>query len=90
MVNRINLFDFDFVFLDSSTPIIFRQPPLSAISNIFILPLDWLVWYCYGAMVLIVILVMAIQFIHPALRAEMKFFDIPQFVVGIIINIYWL
>lgn len=65
-----------------STPIIFRQPPLSAVSNIFLLPLDKMVWYCYAALILCVIFIMGIQMGHPLLEAQITLFDVVSFVFG--------
>lgn len=65
-----------------STPIIFRQPPLSAVSNIFLLPLDKTVWYCYAALILCVIFIMGIQMGHPLLEAQITLFDVVSFVFG--------
>ncbi|XP_055325383.1 glutamate receptor ionotropic, kainate 2-like [Sitodiplosis mosellana] len=65
-----------------STPIIFRQPPLSAVSNIFLLPLDKTVWYCCAALILCVIFIMGIQMGHPLLEAQITLFDVVSFVFG--------
>lgn len=66
-----------------STPIIFRQPPLSAVRNIFLLPLDKTVWYCYAALILCVIFIMGIQMGHPLwLEAPITLFDVVSFVFG--------
>lgn len=70
-----------FVFI-RSTPIIFRQPPLSAVSNIFILPLDKLVWYSYAALIFCVIFIMGFQMGHPLLEAQITLFDVVSFVTG--------
>lgn len=70
-----------FVFI-RSTPIIFRQPPLSAVSNIFVLPLDKMVWYCYAAMILCVIFIMGIQMGRPMPEAPITLFDAVSFVLG--------
>ncbi|XP_031620817.1 glutamate receptor ionotropic, delta-2-like isoform X2 [Contarinia nasturtii] len=66
------------------TPIIFRQPPLSTISNIFVLPLDTQVWRCCFVIMIISIIVMYTQFacVHASLRARMSTYDVVTFVWG--------
>lgn len=79
-----SLFFLLLLFVYKSTPIIFRQPPLS---NIFLLPLDKMVWYCYAALILCVIFIMGIQNVHqmghPLLEAhQITLFDVVSFVFG--------
>lgn len=64
------------------TPIIFRQPPLSAIANIFILPLRKEVWLCCFVIVLIAIVIMFTQLTHPIIRNGMQISDMTSFVWG--------
>lgn len=81
---------FAFLVLIRSTPIIFRQPPLSAVSNIFILPLDASVWYCLAALILCVIFIMGIQIGHPLLEAPITLFDVVSFVFGAVCQVsFW-
>lgn len=72
---------FSYTFIHS-TPIIFRQPSLSAVSNIFLLPLDKTVWYCYAALILCVIFIMGIQMGHPLLEVHITLFDVVSLVFG--------
>lgn len=64
------------------TPIIFRQPPLSAITNIFILPLEIEVWKCFGIIIVVIMVIMLTQFYHPTLRKQITTFDVCTFVWG--------
>lgn len=50
------------------TPLIFRQPPLSAVANIFVLPLDTSVWICILIFMLVVFVIMIFQLMHPILK----------------------
>lgn len=64
------------------TPIIFRQPSLAAITNVFVLPLQFEVWRaCFIAMI-IVWLSMQTQYIYPEVRRQMSYLDIVGFICG--------
>lgn len=71
-----------FFFADARTMIIFRQPPLSSVSNIFLLPLDIGVWHCCILMIFVVFLIMFLQVFHPLLRNHISFIDVLTFVWG--------
>lgn len=79
-VDRLAYIEFTAEIFEISTPFIFRQPPLSAISNIFILPLNWSVWICLLIMVFVIIVIMYIQLLNPVMKH--KIFDIITFVCG--------
>lgn len=65
------------------TPIIYRQPPLTAVSNIFVLPLDITVWKYVVITTVVIILVMVIQsLIHPYLRNHIRIHDVVTMVWG--------
>lgn len=71
-------------FFNYRTPLIYRQPPLSAISNIFILPLDKDVWYCCFIIMGVVLIIMLFQLLHPSLHHRITLFDVTTFVWGAI------
>lgn len=64
------------------TPIIFRQPPLSAVSNIFILPLNIQVWKSALLIIIVIIIILWFQFLHPSIKTSMQTFDIFTMVWG--------
>lgn len=65
------------------TPIIFRQPPLSSIANIFLLPLDWAVWQCCIVAFFVIIGAMCVQMLsHPIARRQLYGVDVFTFVWG--------
>lgn len=64
------------------TPFILRQPPLSAVSNIFLLPLSMVVWRCYVIALAVVILIMLTQLKGPLHRDRLSVLDIVTFVCG--------
>lgn len=66
------------------TPLIFRQPPLSAISNIFILPLNKYVWYSCFIIMSVAACIMLSQLLHPKLHRQLTVFDVITFVWGAI------
>lgn len=67
------------------TPLIFRQPPLSAVANIFILPLAPLVWICICILFVVVYFTMIVQLQHPILKAmSISMLDIVTLIVGAI------
>lgn len=61
-----------------------RQPSLSAVSDIFLLPFDNLVWYCYFTLTMCIIIILTIQGCHPMLRFQYTFFDTMSFAFGAI------
>lgn len=65
-----------------SAPIIFRQPALASIENIFIAPLEESVWYVFVAAMLTMWLVMQLQFIYPENRERLTRTDLGMFVIG--------
>lgn len=74
---------FMFFFLQSNrSPIIFRQPPLSTVENIFVLPLNATVWHCSILAVFIIFLIMIVQAMHPHIRGKLSIYDIGTFVWG--------
>lgn len=64
------------------TPLIFRQPPLSSVANIFFLPFDVEVWKFCMILLLIVFFIMTCQLIHPLLRHKVSTYDVASFVWG--------
>lgn len=70
------------LFSTSSTPIVFRQPPLSAVSNIFLLPLSFTVWKCILGLLMVIFVITICQFFHPHLRSTITLLDIATFVMG--------
>lgn len=70
------------IFSSSSTPIVFRQPPLSAVANIFVLPLSSTVWKCTFGLLMVIFVITVCQFFHPHLRTALSFMDIGTFVMG--------
>lgn len=61
---------------------IFRQPPLSSVQNIFVLPLDVQVWKCLFVLLLFVFFIMALQLLHPLLKRKVTVYDVATFVWG--------
>lgn len=66
------------------TPLIYRQPPLSSVSNIFILPLDIRVWHCCFLILFVIFIIMLCQLSHPLLKRKLSVFDVATFVWGAI------
>lgn len=66
------------------TQIIFRQPSLSAVSDIFLLPFDNLVWYCYFTLTMCIIIILTIEGGHPLHRFQFTFFDTISLAFGAI------
>lgn len=66
------------------TPLIFRQPPLSAVANIFVLPLELNVWICFFCLLLLIFVTMLLHLLlHPILKAmSIPMLDIVTFVLG--------
>ncbi|KAL4712321.1 hypothetical protein ACJJTC_004083 [Scirpophaga incertulas] len=68
--DRLNVMDFLF----SPTPIylrfVFREPPLSYQNNLFLLPFKTTVWYCLGAFVLIVGVILYINVLWDTQKIE--------------------
>lgn len=67
------------LFFTSSTPIVFRQPPLSAVSNIFLLPFSLTVWKCILGLLMVIFV---ITLFHPHLKSNFTLLDIVTFVMG--------
>lgn len=71
--------------MNSRTPLIFRQPPLSAVANIFILPLQLDVWICIFILFVVVYLIMLLHLKHPILKAmSISMLDVATFILGAI------
>lgn len=64
------------------TAIVFRQPPLSSIENIFILPLSGTVWVCCICLMFVIFGIMLCQALHPFLIGKMSVYDAATFVWG--------
>lgn len=62
--------------------LVFRQPPLSSVSNIFVLPLSPRVWQCCIILSLLILLIMACQLLHPVLRNRVSVIDVSTFLWG--------
>lgn len=60
----------------------FKQPPLSSISNIFLLPFDNYVWMACFLLILITILIALFQWILPQIRLLAHPLEAVQFVLG--------
>lgn len=71
-----------FIIVLHSTPIIFRQPRLATITNIFVLSLNYDVWWAILFIIIIIWLVMLSQYIYPAVRQQMSNLDIIGFILG--------
>lgn len=69
-------------FLFSRTPLIFREPPLPSVANIYFLPLGLDVWACSFVLMIAVILVMMFQLMHPLLKSAFTTNDIVTFILG--------
>lgn len=75
------------IYIDSifRMPLIFRQPPLSAVANIFVLPLEIDVWICICILLLVVFIIMMFQLMHPMLKSmPITPFDVATFIWGAI------
>ncbi|XP_031622981.1 uncharacterized protein LOC116340566 [Contarinia nasturtii] len=65
------------------TPLLFRQPPLHSMANIFLLPLEIDVWICILTMLFIIFIVMSLQLMHPILKSmSITSFDVATFILG--------
>lgn len=62
--------------------ILYRQPPLAFVQNIYVLPLTTAVWKFCFFLLLVTFLVMLSQIIHPAMKRRMTPFDTATFVWG--------
>lgn len=80
----LTFFEFAGDLFTPRSPMVFRQPPLSSVANIFILPLSIDVWICILALLLIIFLIMVCQLFHPVLRSSLTLMDIATFVWGAI------
>lgn len=65
----------------SRTPLIFRQPPLPKVANIYVLPLGLDVWACTFILMLIITVGMILQLAHPHLNSVSSL-DVVTFVLG--------
>lgn len=83
-IDRLAYIEFTAEIFVMTTPFIFRQPPLSAVVNIFVLPLSPSVWYCLIVTLAVIAAVMCTQLFHPMLGHPLKPFDIITFVWGAI------
>lgn len=81
-VDRLLYVEFTGEIFAISTPFLFRQPPLSAISNIFVLPLSLSVWVCLLLTILVIIAVMITQQTHSLRKNRLFLFEIATFVWG--------
>lgn len=68
--------------------IIFRQPPLSTVSNIYVLPFSSTVWICICTLILIIAVAIVIQILltrsqEPDLK-ELSLTDLFTFITGAI------
>lgn len=79
---RLKYVEFTGNLFKTHTPLVYRQPPLSSISNIFILPLSIHVWQCCFVILLVVLLIMMCQLFHPMVRNSISAFDITTFLWG--------
>lgn len=62
---------------------IFRQPPLSAVANIFVLPFEIDVWICICILMLVVFVIMLLQLWHPILqKLAISNLDVGSFIWG--------
>lgn len=80
--DRLKYVEFTGNLFQTRTPLIYRQPPLSSVSNIFILPLSVRVWQCCFVVLLVVLLIMVCQLLHPLLRNRITIFDLITFLWG--------
>ncbi|XP_055300052.1 glutamate receptor ionotropic, kainate 2-like [Sitodiplosis mosellana] len=66
------------------TPLIFRQPSLSTVANIFVLPLGIDIWICIFILMLVVFVIMMLQLMHHPILKKMSItaFDIATFILG--------
>lgn len=81
-IDRMKHVEFTGNLFKTRTPLVYRQPPLSSISNIFVLPLSIRVWQCCFIILLVVLLIMMCQLLHPVLRSQLSFFDVTTFLWG--------
>lgn len=70
------------LFICSRTPLIFREPALTTVANIFVLPLGLDVWTCIFILVVVIIIVMTVQLMHPMLRSSITSYDVVTFSLG--------
>lgn len=80
--DRLKHVEFTGNLFQTRTPLVYRQPPLSSVSNIFVLPLSIRVWQCCSAILLVILLIMICQLLHPMLRNRISIFDIITFLWG--------
>lgn len=64
------------------TPLIFREPPLPAVANIYTLPFDLDVWRSIFILLILIVLIMLLQLVHPLLHLKMTCLDIGTFILG--------
>lgn len=80
--DRMPFVDFTGEIFAVSTPFIFRQPPLSAIANIYALPLSACVWACLLITIIVIVAIMCTQKLHPTPTYRLMTADIVTFVWG--------
>lgn len=80
--DRMQYVEFTGNLFNTRTPLVYRQPPLSSISNIFVLPLSVQVWQCCFVILFVVLLIMMCQLLHPMLRNRFSIFDVSTFLWG--------
>lgn len=81
-IDRLKYVEFTGNLFKTRTPLVYRQPPLSAISNIFVLPLSIRVWQCCAVILFVILLIMGCQLLHPLLRNRISVTDITTFLWG--------
>lgn len=65
------------------TPLIFRQPSLSVMANVFILPLELDLWMSILILLVVVFIIMHVQLIHPILKQmSISSLDLITFILG--------
>lgn len=81
-IDRLAYIEFTAEIFQITTPFIFRQPPLSTISNIYVLPLSLSVWICILITIAVIISLMCVQLVHPLMKNRSTPLDITTFVFG--------
>lgn len=81
-MDRMPFVDFTGEIFVVSTPFIYRQPPLSAIANIYALPLSVSVWVCLLITIIVIVAIMCTQNLHPTPKYRLMTSDIITFVWG--------
>ncbi|XP_031621018.1 ionotropic receptor 75a-like [Contarinia nasturtii] len=81
-VDRMQYVEFTTDLFPIVVPIIYRQPKLASISNIFVLPLRFDVWLACLVSMSIIWLSMLSQYVYPEIRERMSYLDICGFICG--------